>query len=81
MGFNSAFKVLNPVKMCPAEGDIFHAEGQKGMTKLILSFHNLFRGNASRLLFFSASVLSLLNINCDSFTPPPCRLTDNVSLR
>jgi len=58
--------------MCPAEGDVFHAEGQKHMTKLLVSF----RGHASRLILLLVSVLALMNINCAAVTPPPSRLTD-----
>jgi len=62
--------------MCPAEGDVFHAEGQKRMTKLLVSFRSRFRGHSSRLILLFVSVLALLNINCAAVTPPPPGLND-----
>ena len=62
--------------MCPAKCDIFHAEGQKRMTKLLVCFRIRFRGHASRLIPLFASVLAWLNINCSSVTPTRSGLAD-----
>jgi hypothetical protein len=52
--------MLNLVKICPVAVYLFHADGLKGMTKLMVAFRSRFAQAPALSFFFCASVLVLL---------------------